>query len=187
MRFVLRAAGIGAALAFGACSPAEKKPAESAAAAPAEEPAAAEPAGPTEPATETEAPQAAGADASQTATTVTLAATDASGAPLVGDLTRGKKIFGQCMTCHTLDAGVNRVGPSLHGVIGRPAGSVPGFKYSRANAESHITWTEQELFAYLENPRARVPGTIMAFIGLKDAQQRADVIAYIKANGGGAD
>lgn len=116
--------------------------------------------------------------------TITLAAVDASGAPLVGDLARGKKVFAQCMTCHTLQEGVNRTGPSLHKIINRPAGSVPGFRYSKGNSTSGIVWSEQELFAYLENPRAKVPGTIMAFVGLKDAQQRADVIAYIKANGG---
>jgi cytochrome c len=79
-----------------------------------------------------------------------------------------------------ITAGVNRVGPSLHAIVGRAAGTVEGFKYSDANKNSGITWTQQELFTYLENPRAKVPGTIMAFVGLRDAQQRADVIAYLK-------
>ncbi|MBX9747150.1 MAG: cytochrome c family protein, partial [Hyphomonadaceae bacterium] len=80
------------------------------------------------------------------------------------------------------EQGVNRVGPSLYGIVGRRAGSIPGFRYSAANQSSGITWTEQELFNYLQDPRARIPGTIMAFVGLRNPQQRADVIAYLKAN-----
>jgi cytochrome c len=111
---------------------------------------------------------------------VTLAVVDASGATLSGDPVKGKAVFTQCQTCHVKQVGVNKVGPSLAGVIGRPAGTVPGFRYSEANKGSGITWTEQELYVYLENPKAKIPGTIMAFVGLKDSQKRADVIAYLK-------
>lgn len=171
MRSYFGALAFGVVMALGACSPAaEKAEAPPAAEAPAPEPAP-------EAAAPTEAAEAA-------PTTVALNITDATGAQLSGDLARGQRIFAQCATCHSLDQGVNRVGPSLHGIIGRPAGQVPGFRYSEANRNSGITWTEQELFTYLENPRARIPGTIMAFVGLRNPQQRADVIAYIKANGG---
>ncbi|MBY0568764.1 MAG: cytochrome c family protein [Hyphomonadaceae bacterium] len=170
MRFFLGTAALGLVLALGACSPAaEEKTAEAPATETAEAPA-------------TEAPAPAEPAGPPAATLIQLAITDASGATLSGDTARGQRIFAQCATCHSPDAGVNRVGPSLHGIVGRRAGTVTGFRYSDANRNSGITWTEQELFTYLENPRARVPGTIMAFVGLRNPQQRADVIAYLKAN-----
>jgi cytochrome c len=160
-------AAVGVALALGACSPAEEKAPETPA------PEAAAPAPEAAPSAEAEAPAV---------TAVALAITDTSGATMTGDPTRGQRIFAQCATCHTLEAGVNRVGPSLHDIIGRQAGQVTGFRYSDANRNSGITWSEQELFNYLENPRARIPGTIMAFAGLRNPQQRADIIAYLKSN-----
>lgn len=105
--------------------------------------------------------------------TVTLAG-------LTGDVAAGQRVFGQCRTCHTVEAGVNRVGPSLKGIVGRAAGTIPNFRYSNANKNSGITWTEETLFAYLENPREYIPGTYMSFVGLRQPQQRADVIAYLK-------
>lgn len=169
MRSLISAAALGLVLAAAACSPAaetkSEAPATEVAEAPAETPPAAEtPAGP------------------PAATLIALNITDANGAQLSGDTARGQRIFAQCATCHSPEQGVNRVGPSLYGVVGRHSGSVPGFRYSDANRNSGITWTEQELFTYLENPRAKVPGTIMAFVGLRNPQQRADVIAYLKAN-----
>jgi cytochrome c len=101
-------------------------------------------------------------------------------ASLTGDPVAGEKIFGQCKTCHVAEAGVNRVGPSLWGVVGRTAGSIEGFKYSKANKNSGLVWTEEQLFTYLEAPQRTVPGTIMAFAGLKKPQDRADVIAFLK-------
>lgn len=103
-----------------------------------------------------------------------------------GDAAAGEKVFRQCMACHVVNAPQNRVGPTLNGIIGRTAGMVEGFRYSKANAESGVAWTEANLFEYLENPRQYIPGTIMAYAGLRDAQQRADVIAYIRENGGAA-
>ncbi|MGB3710776.1 MAG: cytochrome c family protein, partial [Erythrobacter sp.] len=88
-----------------------------------------------------------------------------------------------CKTCHVLEEGENRVGPHLYGVVGREAGSVEGFNYSDANANSGITWNEDVLFEYLENPQEYLPGTRMAFPGIRDAQERADLIAYLDANG----
>jgi cytochrome c len=98
---------------------------------------------------------------------------------LVGDPARGQAAFAPCRACHVTQAGVNRVGPSLHGVVGRTSGSVPGFAYSAANKQGHIVWTPQVLFNYLENPRKFMPGTKMAFVGVKDPQKRADIIAWL--------
>ncbi len=97
-----------------------------------------------------------------------------------GDAAAGEKTFAQCKTCHVAEKGQNRVGPSLWGVVGRKSGSVPGYTYSAANKNSGITWTEDKLFAYLEAPQKVVPGTKMAFAGLKNPQDRANVIAYLK-------
>lgn len=105
-------------------------------------------------------------------------------AGLTGDPEQGRRVFARCRSCHVLEEGVNRVGPSLYGIFGREAGSVEGFRYSEANQTSGITWTHETMFEYLENPREYIPGTIMAFPGLRDEQDRADVIAYISANGG---
>lgn len=160
-------------LMVAACSQqTEKKESEAPATPEATAPATPEAAPPATPAATTPAAPPAGA--------MLLEVRDAAGAQLSGDAAKGERIYRQCQTCHVTDAGVNKVGPSLHGIIGRKAGTVPNFRYSNANRISGITWTEQELFNYLENPRARVPGTIMAFVGLRSPQDRADVIAYLK-------
>lgn len=110
------------------------------------------------------------------------AATPVSYDSLKGDATHGGQVFVQCKTCHVIEAGQNRVGPSLHGIIGRTAGSVAGYSYSDANKKSGIVWSEAKIFEYLEHPQKTVPGTKMSFAGLAQAQDRADVIAYLKAN-----
>jgi len=110
-------------------------------------------------------------------------AIDVAFADLTGDAAAGETIFVQCKTCHLLEEGKNGVGPSLYGVIGRAAGSIEGFNYSDANAGSGITWTPDIMFEYLEAPREYLPGTRMAYPGLKDAQDRADLIAYLETNG----
>lgn len=112
--------------------------------------------------------------------------TSASFASLVGDAAKGEKIFGQCRACHSIAAGQNRVGPTLYGVVDRRAGTVPGYNYSKANKESGAIWTEDTLYRYLEDPRAFIPGTKMTFPGLKQAQDRADVIAYLRKAGPGS-
>jgi cytochrome c len=140
------------------------------AAAPAEAPAAAAPAA------DAAAPAAAPAK---------IAADDVATldgtkfADMKGDAAAGEKVFTQCKTCHVIDPGVNRIGPSLHGIIGRKAGEIAGFSYSSANKESGITWTPEKLYQYLEKPARVVPGTKMAFAGLAKGQDRADVIAYL--------
>lgn len=116
----------------------------------------------------------------------TLAATDTSTldgvavASLSGNAAAGKLLFTQCRACHVTDAGVNKIGPSLNGIIGAKAGSVAGFNYSPANAGSGIVWTKEKLFQFLENPQRVIPKTKMIFAGLPDAQKRADLIAYLE-------
>ena len=102
-------------------------------------------------------------------------------ASFTGDAAKGKTAFITCQTCHAVQAGVNKIGPSLHEVVGRTAGTVAGYTYSTANKNSGITWTPEKLFQYLEKPQRVVPGTKMAFPGIPDPQKRADVIAYLKA------
>jgi cytochrome c len=71
------------------------------------------------------------------------------------------------------------VGPSLHAIQGRHSGEIPGYSYSAANKGSGIVWTDEKLFQYLENPQRVIPGTKMTYTGVKDPQQRANVIAYL--------
>lgn len=97
-----------------------------------------------------------------------------------GNAAAGEKVFAQCKTCHVTDKGVNRVGPSLHGVVGRKSGTVAAYKYSAANLKSGVIWNEATLYKYLEAPMKFMPGTKMAFGGLKKPQDRADVIAFLK-------
>lgn len=101
-------------------------------------------------------------------------------ASFTGDAAAGATAFATCRTCHAVEAGVNKIGPSLHEIVGRPAGQVAGYNYTPANKNSGITWTEEKLFQYLENPQRVVPGTKMAFAGYPEAQKRADVIAYLQ-------
>lgn len=151
------------ALALAACS----KPAPDAseeAAAPAVEAPAAAPAAP-----------AVAADNTDTLKGEKLAS-------FTGDAARGATDYLTCKTCHAIEEGVNKIGPSLHKVVGRTAGTVAGFSYTPANANSGITWTPEKLFQYLEGPQRIVPGTKMAFAGMADPQKRANVIAYLQAN-----
>jgi cytochrome c len=99
---------------------------------------------------------------------------------LTGDAEAGRTGFGQCRSCHTVEAGVNRVGPSLHAIVGRPVGTVADYRYSTAMAAAGGSWDEQRLYDFLEHPREHVPGTKMTFPGIKDGQRRADIIAYLK-------
>ena len=107
-----------------------------------------------------------------------------SGAALAGgDPAAGKKVYRKCAACHSLEPGRKKAGPSLHGVAGRVPGTAKGVKFSKAMkayGESGIVWNEESLNAFLESPRKVVRGTKMGFAGLKTAEQRADVIAYLK-------
>ena len=102
-----------------------------------------------------------------------------------GDAEAGAKVFLKCKTCHENEKGVNRVGPTLKGVVGRKTASVEGFKYSDAMAKKGAegqVWDEPTLTVYLKDPKAMVPGTKMSFPGLKDDADIANVIAYLKAH-----
>jgi cytochrome c len=92
----------------------------------------------------------------------------------------GKTVFRQvCSICHTVVAGKNMVGPSLFGVAGRKSGSLADFHYSDAMKNAGLTWDQATLDRYLANPRGVVPGTLMAYAGLKDDQKRKDLVAYL--------
>jgi len=92
----------------------------------------------------------------------------------------GKSAFGVCKTCHSAEKGKAGFGPSLYGVVGRKAASLPGFAYSKAMTASGITWDDAALDAFMAAPQAKVPGTRMPYGGLKDAGKRRAVIDYLK-------
>ena len=97
-----------------------------------------------------------------------------------GDAAKGEKVYKKCKACHALEAGKNKVGPSLAGIFGRTAGTVEGFKYSKAMMESGIIWDDATMDSFLMKPKEVIPKTRMAFPGLKKEQDRMDVIAYLK-------
>ena len=98
-----------------------------------------------------------------------------------GDLVAaGKAAFAACAACHSVQpGGASGIGPNLHGVVGRAAGSVAGFGYSEAMAKSGIVWSERELDAFLAKPAGKVPGTTMAAGQVADAPRRAAIVAYL--------
>jgi len=99
------------------------------------------------------------------------------------DAAAGEKVFTKCKVCHIAEEDTNKIGPSLHGVIGRTAGTHPDFKYSEAMiaaGASGVKWDEPTLTTYLHDPKAMVKGTKMAFPGLKKDEDIANVIAYLK-------
>ena len=100
--------------------------------------------------------------------------------PARADAASGKNDFTACAACHSTN-GSDGAGPHLDGVIGRKAGSVSGFNYSRAMTQSNIVWDDQTLDAYLADPQKTVPGNHMPFSGLQDPTQRADIIAYLNS------
>jgi len=101
-----------------------------------------------------------------------------------GDPAKGENVFKKCKICHQIGEGAkNQVGPQLNGVVGRKAGTVEGFSYSPAMKEAGekgLTWTDENLHKYVENPKDFVPKNKMAFVGLKKEDERDDVIAYLK-------
>src|SRR5580658_1194710 len=93
----------------------------------------------------------------------------------------GEAVFKRnCAICHTTEPGKNKIGPSLAGVVGRKAGSIPDYSYSQANKSSGVTWDEATLDTYLTAPTKFVPGTKMVFAGLKNPDDRTAVIAWLK-------
>ena len=111
------------------------------------------------------------------------AAAPAAGGFAGGDAAAGEKLFRRCIACHKVEEGKHGVGPSLWGVVGRDVAAVEGYNYSSAMQAHEGAWTPAALSDYLENPKAVVPGTKMAFPGLKDMQDRIDVITYMNEHG----
>jgi cytochrome c len=101
------------------------------------------------------------------------------GAFAAGDPAAGKVVFAKCAICHSPDAGVNKISPSLHGIVGRQSVSVPNFSYSPAMQNAHKVWDEKQLDVYITDPRADVPGTKMIFPGIKSETDRQNLIAYL--------
>ena len=134
-------------------------------AAPSETPSAA--ASTTPRPTPTPTPQASGSAAADESATGAAAASP-------------PQAFNQCSACHSTEAGKTIIGPSLAGVYGRKAGTLPGFQYSQAMKDSGLTWNAATLDRYLTDPKNVVPGTLMGFAGLKDTAQRKAVIDYLK-------
>lgn len=97
-----------------------------------------------------------------------------------GDPAAGKTVFNKCAACHSIKPGENKIGPSLHGIVGRPSHSIEGFNYSEPMKKYDVTWDQPTLDAYLVDPRAKVPGTRMIFAGLKSEAERANLIAYLE-------
>ena len=106
-----------------------------------------------------------------------VAGSPAAGAEPAGDPKRGKSIYGRCIGCHALT--YNRTGPLHCGLFGRRAGTVPGFRYSRAMRRSGIVWTHKTLDRFLKAPLRAMPGTRMGYAGVKRQKDRTDLIAYL--------
>jgi len=162
----------------GAAEPA----AEEAAAEPAVEEAAAEPAA-EEAAAEPAAEEAAAEPAVEEAAAEPAAEEGADFAAMVAaaDIDAGKKVFRKCGACHKVEEGKNGAGPSLYGVVGRDIASVDGFKYSDALTGLEGEWTLDKLSAWIQNPRDFAAGNRMGFPGLKDEEDRANVIGYLQS------
>lgn len=135
-----------------------------------------------------------GGDAAVSAAAPRPAPTDAEKAALLaalpapydaGDLDNGRRVFARCRSCHTItEGGPNMTGPNLYGVFGRQAGGVAGYNYSTALKEADFAWDGERLDHWLENPRTFLNGTKMSFPGIPGAEDRRDVIAFLKVETG---
>ena len=105
----------------------------------------------------------------------------AAGPAMAGDVEAGAKVFKKCKACHVVDKEKNKTGPHLVNLFGRTAGSLEGYKYSKAMKASGIVWDEQTLAEYLRAPKKYIKGTKMAFAGLKKEADIENIIAYLKA------
>lgn len=103
-----------------------------------------------------------------------------TGPVVAADVEAGKIVFKKCALCHTAEAGKNKIGPSLFGIVGRKSASLATYNYSDAMKGFKHTWDPQTLDVYLTDPHAEVPGTKMIFPGLKDKTDRANLIAYLE-------
>ena len=112
------------------------------------------------------------------AVTSSLAAAPAARAQ---DVAAGEASFKKCLACHSIgDGAKNKVGPVLNGLDGRHSGSVEGYSYSDANKNSGITWSKDQFLEYIKDPKAKIPGTKMAFAGIKNETEANNLWAYLK-------
>src|SRR3981189_2685205 len=103
---------------------------------------------------------------------------------LAQDAAAGKTSFNKCMACHAIGEGPkNKVGPELNGIDGRKSGIAEGYSYSDANKNSGITWNKDQFLDYIKDPKAKIPGTKMAFAGIKNEKEANDLWAYISQYG----
>jgi cytochrome c len=120
----------------------------------------------------------------RTAIVASLLLLGATGLANAQNAAAGEKAFVVCRACHQIGPGAkDAVGPVLNGIVGRTAGTYPGYTYSDANKNSGIVWTPEELDKYLTSPQALVPHTKMIFPGVKDEQKRKDLIAFLEQFG----
>ena len=109
-----------------------------------------------------------------------IATSAAASNALAQDVAAGKTSFNKCMACHSIGEGAkSKVGPELNGLNGRKSGTVPDYSYSDANKNSGITWNEAQFKEYIKDPKAKIPGTKMTFIGIKNEQEVNDLWAYV--------
>ncbi|HEX7882127.1 MAG TPA: cytochrome c family protein [Afipia sp.] len=117
-------------------------------------------------------------------TALALAAVSFATSANAQDAAAGEKSFGKCRACHQVgETAKNTVGPVLNGLFGRKSGSVEGYNYSDANKNSGITWDDAVFADYIQNPKAKIPGTKMAFAGIKNEQEIKDLTAFLQQYG----
>ena len=115
---------------------------------------------------------------------VVMASSVAATAALAQDAAAGKTSFNKCMACHAIGEGAkNKVGPELNGLDGRKSGTAEGYSYSDADKNSGITWNKEQFLDYIKDPKAKIPGTKMAFAGIKNEQEVKDLTAFLKQFG----
>lgn len=126
-----------------------------------------------------------GDDAAPAGTAAAPPAADLPTLLAAADPEKGKVLFLQCRACHSLEAGgANKVGPNLHGFLGRKAGLAPGFSYSEAVTQSGVVWSAETLDQWLARPSDFLPGNRMVFVGIRKPEDRANLIAYLKRETG---
>ena len=110
-----------------------------------------------------------------------IAASTAASSALAQDADAGKTSFNKCLACHAIGENAkNKVGPELNGIDGRHSGAVAGYNYSDANKNSGITWDEEVFLEYIKDPKAKIPGTKMIFVGIKSEKEIKDLTAFLK-------